>query len=79
MQKSISKLIFAGYTESKNPVQNRLKIQFLEFDYSKLIFQISITDQQGVNVLGYCLSDSIECQTFSQKWQWCTERASSMS
>ena len=35
LQKSISKLIFAGYTVSKNPVRNRLKIQFVELDFSK--------------------------------------------
>ena len=45
LQKSISKLIFAGYTGSKNPVRNRLKIQFVELDFSKLIFQKSSTDQ----------------------------------
>ena len=28
LQKSISKLIFAGYTGSKNPVRNRLKIKY---------------------------------------------------
>jgi hypothetical protein len=48
LQKSISKLIFAGYTGSKNPVQNRLKIQFVELDFYNLIFQKSSTDQQGV-------------------------------
>ena len=47
MQKSISKLIFAGYTGSKNPIWNRLKIQFVELDFSKLFFQKSSTDQQG--------------------------------
>ena len=35
LQKSILKLIFAAYTGSKNPVWNRLKIQFVE---SNLIF-----------------------------------------
>ena len=40
-------MIFAGYTGSKNPVLNRLKIQFIELDFSKLIFQKSSTDQQG--------------------------------
>ena len=30
---------FADYTGSKNPVRNRLKIQFVEFDFSNLIFQ----------------------------------------
>ena len=41
-------MIFAGYTGSENPVRNRLKIQFVEFDFSKLIFQKSRADQQGV-------------------------------
>ena len=48
MEKSIPKLIFAGYTGSKNQVQKRLKIHFVELDFSKLIFQKSSTDQQGV-------------------------------
>ena len=30
-----SKNIFAGYTGSKNPVQNRPKFQFAELDFSK--------------------------------------------
>jgi hypothetical protein len=47
LQKSILKLIFAGYTGSKNQVRNRQKIQFVELDFSKLIFQKSSTDQQG--------------------------------
>jgi hypothetical protein len=34
-------MIFAGYTGNKNPVRNRLKIQFDELDFSKLIFQKS--------------------------------------
>ena len=38
----------AGYTGSKNPVRNRLKIQCVELNFSKLIFQKSSTDQQGV-------------------------------
>jgi hypothetical protein len=42
-----TELIFAGYTGSKNPVRNRLKIQFVELGFSKLIFQKSSTDQQG--------------------------------
>ena len=46
-QVQILKLIFAGYTGSKNPVRNRLRIQFVELDFSKLIFQKSSTDQQG--------------------------------
>ena len=44
LQKLISKLIFAGYTGSKTPVRNRLKIQFVELDFSNLIFQKSSTD-----------------------------------
>ena len=51
LQKSISKLIYAGYTGSKNPVRNRLKIQFVKLDFSRLIFQKSSTDQQGVIIL----------------------------
>ena len=47
VQRSISKLIFAGYKCSKNPVRNRLKIQFAKLDFSNLIFQNSNTDQQG--------------------------------
>ena len=43
------KSIFEDYTGSKNQVQNRLKIQFVELDLSKLIFQKSSTDQQGVS------------------------------
>ena len=44
-------MIFAGYTGSKSPVQNRLKIQFVKHDFSKLIFQKSSTDQQGDTVI----------------------------
>ena len=41
-------MIFTGYTTgSKNPVWNRLKIEFVELDFSNLIFQKSSTDQQG--------------------------------
>ena len=39
LQKSISKLIFAGYTGSKNQVWNRLKIQFVELDFSKIKYR----------------------------------------
>ena len=59
LQKSISNVIFAGYTGSKNPVLKRLKIQFIELDFSKLIFQKSSTDQQGERQEKYetiCLS-----------------------
>ena len=44
----LKKKIFAGYTGSKNQVRNRLKIQFVVLDFSRLIFQKSSTDQQGV-------------------------------
>jgi len=47
LQKSILKLIFAGYTFSKNQVWNRLKIRSVELDFSKLIFQKSSTDNRG--------------------------------
>jgi hypothetical protein len=47
LQKSILKLIFAGYTGSKNPVRNRLKIQFFELDFSNLIFQKLSTEEYG--------------------------------
>ena len=36
-------MIFASYMGSKNPVRNRLKIQFDEPDFYKLIFQKSST------------------------------------
>ena len=39
LQTSILKLIFAGYTGSKNPVRNRLKIWFMVLDFSNLILQ----------------------------------------
>ena len=59
LQKSNSKLIFADYTCSKNPLRNRLKIHFkidfcrliiqsVEIDFYNLIFQKSSTCQQGV-------------------------------
>ena len=43
LQKSISKLIFAGYIGCKNPVRNRLKIQFVKLDFFNLFFQKSST------------------------------------
>ena len=43
-----NQLIFPGYTGSKILVRSRLKIQFVELDFSRLIFQKSSTDQQGV-------------------------------
>jgi hypothetical protein len=51
------KLIFAGYTGSKKRAQNRLKIQFVEINFSKLIFQKSSTDQQGASQLKLELAD----------------------
>ena len=45
LQKSISNLIFAGYTGSKNPVRNTLKMQFVALDFSYLSFQKSSTDE----------------------------------
>ena len=39
LQKFISKLIFAGYTGSKNSVRNRLKIQFVEIDFSEIKYR----------------------------------------
>ena len=48
-------MIFAGYTGSKNPVRNRLKIQFAKLDFSKLIFQKSSIDQQGDSVTKVCI------------------------
>ena len=42
-------MIFVSYMGSKNPVRNRLKIQFDEPDFYKLIFQKSSSDQQGKN------------------------------
>ena len=56
LQKSISKLICAklicaGNPGSKNPVWNRLKIQFVELDFSKLIFanQVQMDKANGNN------------------------------
>ena len=48
LQKSISKSVFAGYSGSQNSVWNKLKLQFVELDFSKLIFQKSSKDQQEV-------------------------------
>ena len=42
------KIDFSGYTGSKNQVWSRLKIQYVELDFSKLIFQKSSIDRQGV-------------------------------
>ena len=40
--------MFAGYTGTKIPFRNRLKIQLIELDFSDSIFQKSSTDQQEV-------------------------------
>ena len=57
-----------GFLASKNQVRNRLKIQSVELDFSKLIFQKSSTDQQGVksesNELINFIEKSGHCQTF---------------
>ena len=42
---------FSGYTGSKNPVRNRIKIQFVELDFSKLILQKLSTDHRGDKIL----------------------------
>ena len=44
----ISKLIFAGNTGSKNPVRNRLKLQFIELDFSKLFFKNQVQINRGI-------------------------------
>ena len=50
LEKSIlTNWIFAGYTGSKNPVRNSLKIHFIELDFSKLFFQKSSTDSMSTN------------------------------
>ena len=41
---SLTNWIFVGYTGSKNQVRKRLKIQFVQLDFFKLIFQKSSTD-----------------------------------
>ena len=41
-------LIRNWFLQAKNPVRNRLKIQFIELNFSKLIFQKSSADQQRV-------------------------------
>ena len=59
-------MIFAGYTGSKNPTRNRLKIQFVKLDFSKLIFQKSST-YQHINFDLTLLSQSgIAIPSFSQ-------------
>jgi hypothetical protein len=42
---STSNLNFAGYTGSKNQVQTRQKIKFIQLDFSNSIFQKSSADQ----------------------------------
>jgi hypothetical protein len=38
-------LSFAGYTGSKDPIQNKPKIQIVKLNFSKSIFQKSSADQ----------------------------------
>ena len=45
---SILKLIFAGYKGNKNPVWNRLKMQFIKLDFSKLIFRNQVQINRGI-------------------------------
>ena len=39
LQQSISKLIFAGYTGSENPVWKRIKFKFVELDFSRIKYR----------------------------------------
>ena len=66
-KKSISEFIFAGYTGSKNSIWNRLKIQFIELDFSKLIFQKSSTDQQGGRLSRFYITWFIDLCTYCLK------------
>ena len=73
LQKSISKSFFAGYTGSKNSVWNRLKFQFVELDFPKLIFQKSSWDQQGVSLiqlLQYVLENKFIYGQLSNLYLW---------
>ena len=47
LQKSILKSIFEGYTGSKNPVRNRLKIQFVELIFPNWFFQNHVQINRG--------------------------------
>ena len=72
-------MIFAGYTGSKNPVQNRLKIQFVKLDFSNLIFQESESDQQDVYFPIFVTSsknvDIVDKLTFSNRTiEWKSKR-----
>ena len=53
------------YTGSKNSVGNKIKIQFVELDFSKLILQKSNTDQQSVRHVPFDL------KTFHRSWLDC--------
>ena len=44
------KLIFAGYTGSKNPVWNRLNLPFVELEFYNLIFQVRTKFSYTLNV-----------------------------
>ena len=62
----ISKLIVAGYTGSKTPVWNRLKIRYVELDFSNLIFQKPSTDENPCSVL---LTETCFCSGLFSKQQ----------
>ena len=72
---SLQKSILKWSNGSKNSVRKRLKIQFVERDFSKLIFQKSSTNQQGVSLLSrkscyLSVLSSFKALTprFEQKW-----------
>ena len=62
-----AKLIFIGYTGSKNPIQIRLKIQFVELDFSKkLVLATSSFFQTVFLILDNCdRSRQIEMMTLN--------------
>ena len=47
--RSISNLIFAVYTASKNQFRIKPKMEFAELHFFNLIFKISSADQQGID------------------------------
>ena len=69
LQKSISKLIFAGCTGSKNQVWNRLKIKFAELDFSKLIFSKIKYRSTGSKALSICTWFFEKSSLKSQVWK----------
>ena len=50
LQKSILKLIFAGYTGSKNPVWTWLKIQFVELVFPNWFFRNNVQINRGTRL-----------------------------